>query len=90
MFTLAVETIILDYLKESLITEDFVKKFQVLYVKFFRLAKHILQPQTSKFRLTLRIWGRPGGSPLSRLVEIFEKLAAAPQKPAFLSEAAHT
>ena len=43
MFTLAVETIILDYLKESLITEDFVKKFQVLYVKFFRLAKHILQ-----------------------------------------------
>ena len=41
MFTLAVETIILDYLKESLITEDFVKKFQVLYVKFFRLAKHI-------------------------------------------------
>ena len=43
LFTLAVESIILDYLKESLITEDFVKKFQVLYVKFFRLAKHILQ-----------------------------------------------
>ena len=36
MVTLAVESIILDYLKESLITEDFVKKFQVLYVKFFR------------------------------------------------------
>ena len=52
MFTLAVETIILDYLKESPITEYFVKKFQVLYVKFFRLAKHI---STSKFRLTLRI-----------------------------------
>ena len=42
LFTLAVESIILDYLKESLITEYFVKKFQVLYVKFFRLAKHIL------------------------------------------------
>ena len=56
LFTLAVESIILDRLLErSLITEYFVKKIQVLYVKFFRLAKHILQPQTSKFRLTLRI-----------------------------------